>query len=48
MNKTKLKAFLEGLYYVYARRKIINPDPLYFLYDYEDVMDREIVGLVAS
>ena len=48
MNNVKLKAFLEGLYYVYARRKVINPDPLYFLYDYEDVRDREIVGLVAS
>ena len=48
MDKVKLKAFLEGLYYVYARREIINPDPLYFLYNYEDVRDREIVGLVAS
>ena len=48
MDKTKLKAFLEGLYYVYARREIINPDPLYFLYNYKDVMDREIVGLIAS
>ena len=48
MDKTKLKAFLEGMYYVYARREIINPDPLYFLYKYEDVRDREIVGLVAS
>ena len=48
MNTIKLKAFLEGLYYVYARRKVINPDPLYFLYGYEDVRDREIAGLVAS
>ena len=48
MNIEKLKAFLDGLYYVYARREIVNPDPLYFLYDYDDVRDREIVGLVAS
>ena len=34
--------------YVYARRELINPDPLYFLYDYDDVKDREIVGLIAS
>lgn len=48
MNKSELKAFLEGLYYVYARREIINPDPLYFLYSYHDVRDREIAGLIAS
>ena len=48
MDKAKLKAFLEGMYYVYARRELINPDPLYFLYNYEDLRDREIVGLVAS
>ena len=46
--KTELKAFLEGLYYVYQRRELINPDPLYFLYRYRDVKDREIAGLVAS
>ncbi len=48
MDKEKLKAFLEGMYYVYARREIINPDPLYFLYQYEDIRDREVVGLIAS
>ena len=45
---TELKAFLDGLYYVYQRRELINPDPLYFLYRYEDVRDRGIAGLVAS
>ena len=44
----ELKAFLEGLYYVYQRRELINPDPLYFLYKYKDVRDREIAGLIAS
>ena len=48
MDKTKLKAFLEGLYYVYARRELINPDPLYFLYNYDDLRNREVVGLIAS
>ena len=44
----ELKAFLEGLYYTYQRRELINPDPLYFLYKYDDVKDREVVGLIAS
>lgn len=48
MNNENLKAFLEGLYYVYQRRELINPDPLFFLYDYKDVRDLEIVGLLAS
>ena len=48
MDNTKLKAFLDGLYYVYQRRELINPDPLYYLYKYEDVRDREVAGLVAS
>ena len=48
MDKTKLKAFLEGMYYVYARRELVYPDPLYFLYNYDDIRDREVVGLIAS
>lgn len=39
---------LEGLYARYNRRAFVEPDPLQFLYDYADVRDREIVGLVAS
>ena len=38
----------EELYNKYNRREFIHPDPLEFLYDYEDIQDREIVGLVAS
>ena len=45
---TRLKAFLEGLYYTYQRRELINPDPLHFLYEYHDVRDLEIAGLLAS
>ena len=48
MENEKLKSFLDGLYYVYQRRELINPDPLYFLYKYEDVRDLEIAGLIAS
>ena len=44
----KLKAFLDGLYYTYQRRELINPDPLHFLYSYHNVKDREIAALVAS
>ena len=48
MDKTRLKSFLEGMYYVYARRELIYPDPLYFLYNYDDLRDREVVGLITS
>ncbi|MBQ7220826.1 MAG: TIGR02757 family protein [Synergistaceae bacterium] len=48
MDREKLKSFLEGMYYVYARRELIYPDPLYFLYNYEDLRDREVVGLITS
>ena len=43
-----MKAFLEGLYLVYNRRELVHPDPLEFLYNYDELPDREIVGLVAS
>jgi uncharacterized protein (TIGR02757 family) len=36
------------LYATYNRREFVHPDPLEVLYDYEDLADREIVGLVAS
>ena len=36
------------LYETYNRREYVHPDPLEFLYDYEELRDREIVGLVAS
>jgi len=44
----RLKPFLDGLYFVYNRRELIHPDPLLFLYRYDDPLDREIAGLVAS
>ncbi len=39
---------LEGLYCDLNRRRYVHPDPLEFLYDYDDPSDREVVGLVAS
>lgn len=44
----RLRSFLDGLYLVYNRRELVRPDPLLFLYRYEDTLDREIAGLVAS
>lgn len=42
------KRVLDDLYVRYNRREFVHPDPLEFLYHYEDIRDREIVGLVAS
>lgn len=39
---------LSELYETYNRREFVHPDPLEFLYGYDDVRDREIVALVAS
>lgn len=39
---------LEGLYSRYNKRDYVSPDPLQFLYDYPDIRDREIAGMVAS
>jgi uncharacterized protein (TIGR02757 family) len=42
------RAWLEGLHASLNRREYVHPDPLEFLYRYEDTRDREIAGLVAS
>jgi len=42
------KKWFEDLYATYNRRPFVHPDPLEFLYHYEDLRDREIVALVAS
>ncbi len=39
---------MEILYRRYDDRRWVHPDPLEFLYRYDDVRDREIVALVAS
>ena len=39
---------LESLYARLNRRQYVHPDPLEFLYQYEDPADRELVALLAS
>lgn len=39
---------LDRLYHKYNKREYVHPDPLEFLYNYNDIKDREIVGMVAS
>ena len=39
---------LDQLYRFYNHRQFVHPDPLEFLYDYGNLRDREIVGLIAS
>ncbi len=42
------KKTLEELYNRYNDRKHVHPDPLEFLYDYEEIKEREIAGLIAA
>ncbi len=46
MKITKDK--LEALYRKYNKREYVSPDPLQFVYDYDNSCDKEIVGLIAS
>ncbi len=39
---------LESIYRQYHSRAYVDPDPLLFLYDWEEIKEREIVGLVAA
>ncbi len=48
IRKDKLRARLDQLYAMYNKRKYVAPDPLMFLYDYADVRDREVAGMVAA
>lgn len=48
IDTQKLKTKLDQLYAVYNHKQYIDPDPLLFLYDYPDVRDREIAGIIAS
>ncbi len=43
-----VKKGFEQLYCQYNRRAFVHPDPLEFLYHYENLSDREIVAFVAS
>lgn len=42
------RSVFENLYHDYNRRAYVSPDPLQFLYDYDNPADREVVGLIAS
>jgi len=42
------KSYLEHLYEQYNDRKFIHPDPLEFLYNYPDLKEKEVVGIIAS
>jgi len=39
---------LEDLYRRYNRRRFVHPDPLEFIYAYDDARDREVAALIAS
>jgi uncharacterized protein (TIGR02757 family) len=43
-----LRDSLEKIYSTLNRREFVQPDPLQFLYDFSDIRDREIAGLIAS
>jgi len=42
------KGGIEELYEKYNNREFVHPDPLEFLYHYDDVKEREVAGLIAS
>jgi uncharacterized protein (TIGR02757 family) len=48
MSQANMRNRLEELYRKYNRREFVHPDPVEFLYRYEDLRDREIAAFVAS
>ena len=44
----RLRERLERLYSDLNQRRYVHPDPLEFLYKYDDARDREVVALIAS
>lgn len=46
--KPVLTAALEDLYFQHNRRVYVHPDPMEFLYRYDDPRDQEIAGLIAA
>jgi len=42
------RTVLQEIFRMYHRPEFISPDPLEFIYRYDDPFDREIVGLIAS
>jgi len=48
INEKHVKKRLDELYSRYNHRRWVPPDPLEFLYGYDDPAEMEIVGLIAS
>ncbi|HDZ90239.1 MAG: TIGR02757 family protein [Deltaproteobacteria bacterium] len=48
MTGHAIKHYLDNLYHRYNGRQWVHPDPLEYLYDYPDINDREVTGVVAS
>jgi len=42
------KKVLDDLYNKYNFRQFVNPDPLQYIFDYDNIADREIAGIIAS
>ncbi len=47
-SRKEIKYKLEKLYSKYNHRSFVHPDPLEFLYSYNEIKDREIAGIIAS
>jgi uncharacterized protein (TIGR02757 family) len=47
-NRTAIKSVLDKLYNKYNHRDLIKPDPLQFVYRYDNPPDKEIVALLAA
>lgn len=45
---TAVRTMMDNLYLMYNKREYVHPDPLEFLYQYDNVRDRELTGLIAS
>jgi uncharacterized protein (TIGR02757 family) len=45
---SRLPEKLEALYRRFNRRRYVRPDPLEFVWEYDDPADREVAGLIAS
>ncbi len=41
-------AIFDEMYHRYTRRRFVSPDPLQFLYNYDQPADREVVALLAA
>ncbi len=48
IDVARIKERLDALYVQYSLPEYIDPDPLAFLYRYENTKDREVIGIIAS